>query len=135
MLTLQPELRINNSDDNMCYSLSTNKIWKLACRAMDCSILCCWHILFRFFTLSLTFDLNFVCISWKVCIHLLKGGGKKYMYGKSDFDRYKWAFKAELKPICTSFKGMSDKSVTVATNIVWKVRKLSVWCPFSQFTR
>lgn len=37
------------------------------------------------------------------------------MYGKSDFDHYKWAFNAKLKPICTSCKGMSDKSVTVAT--------------------
>lgn len=39
MLTLQPELRINNSDDNVCYSLCSNKIWKLACLLSDYGLL------------------------------------------------------------------------------------------------
>lgn len=138
MLTLQPELRINNSDDNVCYSLCSNKIWKLACLLPDyglLNIMLLAYLFFLFYSLSLLIPF-FLRSSWKVCIHLLKRRReKKHMYGKSDFDHYKWAFKVELKPICTSCKGMSDKSVTVATNIVWKVRKLSVWCPFSQFTR
>lgn len=135
MLTLQPELRINNSDDNMCYSLSTNKIWKLACLLPDYGLLDIMLLayFFPFFTLSFDHIVLFLMKSLHTFVE--KEEGKKHMYGKSDFDHYKWAFKAELKPICTSIKGMSDKSVTVATNIVWKVRKLSVWCPFSQFTR
>lgn len=69
---------------------------------------------------------NHVCSS-NACY--VGGGGES----ESDFDDYKWAFKAELKSKCTSCKRMSNKSV--ATDIVWKVRKLSSGRSFSLFTR
>lgn len=74
MLTLQPELRINNSDDNVCYSLCSNKIWKLACLLPDyglLNIMLLAYLFFLFYSLSLLIPF-FLRSSWKVCIHLLK---------------------------------------------------------------